>query len=268
MPRIRGSHSKDKNDTNNDDTTTKNADDQDEKNIAKDVVEGESSQGNEAVGETTDRIRKWPENDPAKQHKHEKKPADLDKSVNTNGDGDGNGDNVPVETDVVYPADLDEELEKEKQEQEISSPCPPLFLETSSDFETLPPFPQRLICNADESIGTHPALYFTAFLTILFFCYCVCSRKRGRYSYFRRRRGGHDSKSRGEYTPLDVVYDELLDDLEDGEMSSCLQDSDDDSVGTIISQWSEGGVNGSNGPGKIELSNFNDDRLSLAEMNG
>mmetsp|Transcript_18815 Transcript_18815/g.23691 ORF Transcript_18815/g.23691 Transcript_18815/m.23691 type:complete len:120 (+) Transcript_18815:341-700(+) len=118
----------------------------------------------------------------------------------------------------------------------------------------------------------HPSLYFTAFLTILFFCYCACSRRnsnnRSRLLFFKRRttRRGlslQDSKSRGEYTALDVVYNELLDDFEDEEMSSCLQSQDDDSVGTIISQWSEGG-----GAGGIELSSFDDDHLSLSEMNG
>ncbi len=127
-----------------------------------------------------------------------------------------------------------------------------------------------------------------------------------------RRRGSgllytfdYEDDEMGEYAAL-AVYDELLDDFDKEDLSSAYTsgrddddeiDSDDDSIGTIISQWSgdfengtgisgpsfRGGIGAgigkrrnnkgkkSNGQGivrKIELTAFDDGKLSLSEVNG
>ena len=90
---------------------------------------------------------------------------------------------------------------------------------------------------------------------------------------FKRRRSnvirpGWKPSERGEYAAI-AVYDELLDDFEREEMSSYgysyADGSDDDSVGTIISQWSNG-VGPSSG--KVEMIPFDDGNLTLREVNG
>lgn len=93
---------------------------------------------------------------------------------------------------------------------------------------------------------------------------------------------GRSNQDKGEYAAISV-YDELLDDFDD--LSSYIQESDgddSDSIGTIISRWSNGytpglsrrGSGGANGngkgtrPGKIELTAFDDGHLTLSEVNG
>ena len=133
------------------------------------------------------------------------------------------------------------------------------------------------------SISNHPSLYLTAIITTLFIFYCSCCRRtqsrigrnpittRGKGLFWTfRNKEELDTKNKGEYTALETVYDELLDDFEDEDLSSYMQeeDEDEDSIGTIISQYSgkEGG--GGNGGGKIELTSFEDGHLSLKEING
>lgn len=90
-----------------------------------------------------------------------------------------------------------------------------------------------------------------------------------------------DDDDAGEYAAL-TVYDELLDDFDKDDLSYSVAsafdsvDSDDESVGTIISQWSD--VNNGNGTGtvtgtgrrkqRIEMIPFDDGRLTLNEING
>ena len=150
----------------------------------------------------------------------------------------------------------------------------------------------------------HPGFVLSATLTCLFCFYCACFSKRRRTrrwrpgfsSAFRRARrargggngngGGHaalmgDDDDAGEYAAL-TVYDELLDDFDKDDLSYSVAsafdsvDSDDESVGTIISQWSD--VNNGNGTGtvtgtgrrkqRIEMIPFDDGRLTLNEING
>ena len=224
--------------------------------------------------------RKWPIEDPAKLHKHKPK--------NKKDKQDDAKEHEMEETDVIYPKVINQQIGEEEQPEEqpeeeednnmqnsnnysiiqpgVDPSCPPLFTPSDSISATLPPFSKRLSCNTAQSISNHPAMYFTAFWTILIFCYCAYFRK---HKKFKKRHGVDDSKLRGEYSALDTVYDELLDDFDNEDLSSYLNnDDDDDSVGTIISQWSEGGENGFGGSGKVELTNFNDGHLSLREMNG
>jgi hypothetical protein len=245
---------------------------------------------------TTQQNRKWPIQDPAAVHKHESNEQkngdvgdpDADADVNTETKDEGEEQQELKETDVIYSQEPKEDsegtnnnhsstqpvIDATTQEQNEYFSCPPLFIPSDVTIEyknTLPSFPQRLVCNTNQSISTHPAFYLTAFMTILFITYCACCRKRDKKYFFRTSgRGGHsDSKVRGEYSALDTVYDELLDDFENEDLSSYLQDDDDDdSIASILSNWSEGGDGGFNGPGKIELSTFDDGNLSLTEMNG
>ena len=179
----------------------------------------------------------------------------------------------------------------------VPSECPSLFfpsskMSSSQSFSSsdLPTFPQRLKCNTMISISNHPSLYFTSFITTLFIFYCSCCRRshrRGRRSngsgsargmgMFWRNRKDLDTKNKGEYTALETVYDELLDDFDDEDLSSYMQedgdDDSDDSIGTIISQYSDkvgigNGTSGSGKGGKIELTSFDDGHLSLREVNG
>ena len=84
-----------------------------------------------------------------------------------------------------------------------------------------------------------------------------------------------DDDDAGEYAAL-AVYDELLDDFDKDDLSYSVAsafdsvDSDDESVGTIISQWSD--VNNGMGTGRrkqrIEMIPFDDGHLTLNEING
>lgn len=188
---------------------------------------------------------------------------------------------------------------QQQQPSSSTETCPPLFLPSSkiqSLNEPLPPFHHRLQCNTIQSLSTHPFLYLTFIITIVLFCiyttFCKSSRNHhnpyrhnsnnsnnkrrrcccGILSLFSKNNQNNYDNQRGEYSVLETVYDELLDDFENEDLSSYLQDDDDDdSVGTIISQWSEHGENenknGNNGK-IIELTSFDDGHLSLKEMNG
>jgi len=83
-----------------------------------------------------------------------------------------------------------------------------------------------------------------------------------------------------------AVYDEILDDFDQEDLSSYgyshADGSDDDSIGTIISQWSNGvgpGDGSGHGHGhghgqergvrrRIEMIPFDDGHLTLKEING
>jgi len=74
----------------------------------------------------------------------------------------------------------------------------------------------------------------------------------------------------GEYASL-TVYDELLDDFDKEDLSSYgynshANDDSDDSVGTILSQWSNGV--GPSREKRIEMIPFDDGNLTLKEING
>mmetsp|Transcript_8819 Transcript_8819/g.11084 ORF Transcript_8819/g.11084 Transcript_8819/m.11084 type:complete len:655 (-) Transcript_8819:296-2260(-) len=225
--------------------------------------------------------RKWPIQDPALVHEHLEKNQKNNNQQGGEKDRSGNNDlkNKEKETDNEQLKETDvetyinniEKAEDKQQEQIIIfsslSSCQPVFqlstIRAESNYK-IEPFATRFICNASESIMSHPSAYFTAFITMFFFCYCACMKIRSRrnyyYSQYKRKRG-YDSNERGDYTPvLNAVYDELLDDFKDEDLSSYHLDDDDDSVGTIISQWSEGN--------QIELASFDDGHLSLREVNG
>jgi len=141
----------------------------------------------------------------------------------------------------------------------------------------------------------HPGFVFSASLTIIIFlCYgCFFKRRPNRRfrpgfvsafkrSRFRQRGGGAndtDDDGAGEYAAL-TVYDDLLDDFDKDDLGSyaeggfsvngAFESSDDDSVGTIISQWSDLNLKGGTGgqKQKIEMIPFDDGNLTLNEING
>ena len=163
-------------------------------------------------------------------------------------------------------------LQQKQEEDDLSSSfCPPLFLPSShyqqqqqQSFSSPPLFFQRLHCNAIESISTHPYLYFLSTITILFIFYCSCCKKHSLH-FIQRRQQVLDSYSKGEYTALETVYDEILDDFDNEDLSSYMEDDDDDSIGSITSQWS-GRYSKQK---RIELTTMDDDgHLTLEEING
>lgn len=173
----------------------------------------------------------------------------------------------------------------------------------------------KISCYFEHTITTHPAVLLTGVLTTLMCCYFFCRRTLQRNRRWNnklrrgtRRRNGrrgsglytydYEDDEMGEYAAL-AVYDELLDDFDKEDLSSAYtsgrddDESDDDSIGTIISQWSGDFENGTGGPSfgigagigkrrkgkskgdgsggvvrKIELTAFDDGNLSLSEVNG
>ncbi len=122
-------------------------------------------------------------------------------------------------------------------------------------------------CSTFSVLGEHPAGSLTAFLVFFFVCYCGCRVRQSRRSIY-------GSDKRGEYAAL-AVYDDLLEGNFNDELSSYC-DTSDDSVETILSNWS-GNANGR--PKKAfemskmrkgrEETNFDDDDfLTLEEING
>ena len=74
-----------------------------------------------------------------------------------------------------------------------------------------------------------------------------------------------------------AVYDEILNDFNEEDLSSYgyshADESDDDSIGTIISQWSNGvgpgeGIESGLSGKRIEMIPFDDGHLTLKEVNG
>jgi hypothetical protein len=147
---------------------------------------------------------------------------------------------------------------------------------------------QKIACFS----SIHPGFIFSATITILFFIYYVCFSKRsparrfrpGFVSAFRRSKqsqragGDDDDDDAGEYAAL-TLYDDLLDDFDRDDLSSYAGDysvnsvfessGDDESVGTIISQWSDLNLKGAGSQKqRIEMIPFNDGNLTLNEING
>lgn len=107
---------------------------------------------------------------------------------------------------------------------------------------------------------SHPIGSITAIITAILF-YFICYVRRRRRSMLHRL--GQNWRARGDYAQV-AVFDELLDDFDAEDLNSYMEEGqDDDSIGTIISEWSQG----REGLSTIELSSF-DDELSLRETNG
>jgi len=89
-----------------------------------------------------------------------------------------------------------------------------------------------------------------------------------------RRLNADSGKNRGEYSAL-MTYDDLLEGNFNDELSSYCSNSSDDSVGTILSNWSGSHGKGPRRPNTLmEMSKinnnvqFDDDFLTLEEVNG
>jgi len=154
------------------------------------------------------------------------------------------------------------------------------LIECSSISATKTPM-TRISCHMEDTISNHPALLITASLTTILCLYMLCRKRLRRIRQWNRSRmyglPNHSTGSnldQGEYAAL-AVYDELLEDFDRDELSSAYtsgksgngDDSDDDSIGTIVSQWSDSGTR-RRVTHKIELTAFNDGHLSLSEING
>ncbi len=234
-------------------------------------------QGKEYVKEETevvypDSIQDHLNNDLLMENRSNKSKSKSTNTSRSSEKNDAHEDNDDDQEELEIDIDPDKLIKVEDALTTRSSSCPPLFIPLTYYSEDIPPFHSRLQCN----LSTHPALYLTSIFTILLFIYCTCCKKPLiRYSicpcffHFFQKKKATDSNARGEYSALETVYDELLDDFENEDLSSYLNDDDDDdddsedSVGTIISQWSEGGDNIGNG--RIELTNFDDGNLHLKE---
>jgi len=132
--------------------------------------------------------------------------------------------------------------------------CEPFFRMGSNTDVTI-----ALQCAIKRFVSVHPAGCFSAFFVFFFFFYCCVCRCRRRGMIYKRR----SDKNRGEYTAVSM-YDDILDDENfNDDFTSSYVDSDEDSAGTIMSNWSEK-------DDEVEINKIKDDEdfLTLEEING
>lgn len=154
---------------------------------------------------------------------------------------------------------------------------------SESDLDTPPCIEGKPFHKISCYTSKHPAFVASAAITCFLFAICA---------FIRRKR--HRKSSSSNWNPIGMsmsmnkrykgteyaalaVYDELLDDFDREDLSSygyshAEDNSDDDSIGTIISQWSSNGQGtGSGSDGvrrRIEMIPFDDGHLTLKEING
>jgi len=154
---------------------------------------------------------------------------------------------------------------------------------SESDLDTPPCIEGKPLHKISCYTSKHPAFVASAAITCFLFAICA---------FIRRKR--HRKSSSSNWNPIGMsmsmnkrykgteyaalaVYDELLDDFDREDLSSygyshAEDNSDDDSIGTIISQWSSNGQGtGSGSDGvrrRIEMIPFDDGHLTLKEING
>jgi hypothetical protein len=136
-----------------------------------------------------------------------------------------------------------------------SKTCPSLFGNKEPMIHTI-------TCQIKTTVPSHPIGSVTAIVTAIIFYY-VCFVRRRRRAILNRL--GANWRTRGDYAQV-AVFDELLDDFNGEDLSSYMNenDDDDDSIGTIISEWSQG----REGLSTIELSSFDDEHIAIQETNG
>ena len=131
--------------------------------------------------------------------------------------------------------------------------CPSLF---GGKIPTIHAF----TCITKKTASSHPVGSVTAILTAILFYYLCLVRRRRRNLLGRL---GANWRASGDYAQV-AVYDELLDDFDRDDLSSYMNEGDDDSIGTIISEWSQG----REGLTTIEMGSLDDDEIALEETNG
>ena len=204
--------------------------------------ESESNKSNDENGETNDQEdTKTGENDTPTEETPTSSPKDQ---------------NIPEPT---QPPLID--IKKPDQEKNLPQNNCPSFWDGNTTLM------YKVQCSSFSVLGEHPAGSLTAFLVFVFVCYCGCRVQQSRRSVY-------GSDRRGEYAAL-AVYDDLLDGNFNDELSSYC-DTSDDSVETILSNWS-GNVNGrpkkafemaKMTKGRNETNFDDDDFLTLEEING
>ncbi|GFH61678.1 predicted protein [Chaetoceros tenuissimus] len=163
--------------------------------------------------------------------------------------------------------------------QTSPSQAPTIMIHNNNDYSSNSNL-QQTIPNCTSSYiscysQTHPAFTIAIINTVFLYLYYIfCSKRK----YSRKWRPHNKTRdARGQYSAVQV-YDTLLDDFDDGQFSvssSVYDDGDDssESIGSVISQWSDIGNASRGGRSKsgarsVEMTIMGDDHLAMEEMNG
>ena len=267
------------------------------KKTNKKSVKNDSNNGTSSTNAHTPRTKKT------------KKSKTVDEASQS--DADGNSPQEADVTDTIKDKDQPEETTKTSSptaslatsssylvESKSSTPVSGSVSESQSQSQSEPALEcitiegnslHKISCYSSQ----HPVFILSAAITCTIFITCFLLSRKRRTNSTRSTRNTHrwfgrwnpikSKTDQGEYAAL-AVYDEILDDFDQEDLSSYgyshADGSDDDSIGTIISQWSNGvgpGDGSGHGHGhgqergvrrRIEMIPFDDGHLTLKEING